>query len=168
MTVTVELRPVTFQVARRFVAEHHRHAGPPQGWLFGVGLYRADDLIAVGIAGRPVARGADDGRTVEITRVCTLGDANACSTLYGALCRAAKALGYRRAITYTLATEPGSSPAAAGFVRDGDVSARPSWASASFARYDHDLFGNPRRDPGPKTRWVRELEKPPRSSDRVP
>ena len=38
----------------------------------------------------------DDGTTIEVTRVCTDGTANACSLLYGAMWRAAKALGYLR------------------------------------------------------------------------
>lgn len=86
----------------------HRHCEPDRGWLFGTSLWLDDELRSVAIAGRPKGRGYDDGRTIEITRVCTLGDPNACSILYGALCRAAKALGYQRAVTYTLADEPGT------------------------------------------------------------
>lgn len=158
MTERLARRPITRRAARGFVAAHHRHAAsPPPGWLFGVGLYRDGELVAVGIAGRPVARNLDDGETVEIARITTLGDRNACSTLYGALCRAAQALGYRRAITYTLASEPGTSPAAAGFSRAADTCEAPSWARDQRARYDADLFGTPRRDTGPKVRWVRDL-----------
>lgn len=83
----------------------------------GVGVYLGDELVGVGILGRPTARNMPPG-TAEITRVTTLGTPNACSMLYGALTRAAKALGYKRVITYTLESEPGTSLRAAGFVID--------------------------------------------------
>lgn len=101
-----ELRPIALRRARAFVNEHHRHNVAPQGWLFGVQLVCGTETVGVGIAGRPIARMADDGRTVEITRLTLVEGApkNAATRLYGALCRAAKALGYLRAITYTLGT----------------------------------------------------------------
>ncbi|GLI00644.1 XF1762 family protein [Phytohabitans aurantiacus] len=58
-------------------------------------------LVGVAIVGRPVARHLDDGLTLEVTRVATDGHRNACSLLYAAAWHAAKALGYRRLITYT-------------------------------------------------------------------
>lgn len=151
--VTVNLRPVTLAEARRFVGEHHRHNLPPRGWLFGVGIEVYGELVGVAVAGRPVARALDDGLTVEITRACTLGHGNANSMLYGALRRAAKALGYRRVYTYTLAEESGCSLRAAGFVMDAELAARPTWDTPSRARDQTDLFGNERRPAGPKVRW---------------
>ena len=64
---------------------------------------------------RPVSRYLDDGHTLEVTRLCTIGEKNACSFLYGASARAAKALGYSRIITYTLDTETGISLRASGW-----------------------------------------------------
>jgi hypothetical protein len=133
---TLYLRPISLKRARAFVADFHRHNVPPQGWKFGVALADADGQeVAVGIAGRPIARHLDDGLTLEITRICTLGDRNACSRLYGALTRAGQALGYSRFITYTLATEPGSSPRAAGFtpVDRTDTRSR-SWSTPTRPR----------------------------------
>jgi len=155
--VSAELVPVTQKAARAFVAEHHRHSAPPRGDVFRVGLEIDGMLVGVVMAGRPTAAGLQDGRTLEVTRLCTLGDDNACSMLYGAACRAARALGYRRVYTYTLAGEHGSSLKAAGFVLDGDVAARASWSFPNRPRYDSNLFGERTRDPGPKHRWVREL-----------
>lgn len=154
----MELRPVTLTAARRFVAETHRHAGPPQGWLFGVGLYLGDELIGIGIAGRPLAAGLQDGRTVEITRISVVDShPNACSRLYGALCRAAKALGYQRAITYTRSDEPGTSPTAAGFNAVAKTKPR-NWAEQSGRpRYDTNLFGEKIVQESPRVRWEREL-----------
>ena len=72
-------------------------------------------IVGVVIAGRPVARHLDDGWTLEVTRLCTDGTANACSKLYAAAGRAARALGYTRLITYTLPAEGGASLRAAGW-----------------------------------------------------
>ena len=63
----------------------------------------------------------DDGDTLEVLRVCTLGTPNACSKLYGAARRAAFAMGYTKVITYTLASESGASLRAAGFVQEASV-----------------------------------------------
>jgi hypothetical protein len=51
----------------------------------------------------------DDDYTAEITRLATDETKNACSFLYAACTRAAKALGYRRLLTYILCSEPGES-----------------------------------------------------------
>lgn len=151
--------PLTLAEARRYVALHHRHNDPPRGHRFSIGLRREDGTLAgVVIAGRPVARGADDGRTIELTRLTTTGDRNACSRLYGAACRAAAAMGYRRAITYTLDSETGTSLRAAGFRDEGPVRAR-SWAHTKGPRcLDRPtLFDAPRMPTGPKRRWVRDF-----------
>ncbi len=71
--------------------------------------------MGVAIVGRPVSRYLDDGATLEVNRLCSTGEKNVCSFLYGAAARAAKALGYQRIITYTLDTEPGTSLRAAGW-----------------------------------------------------
>lgn len=153
----MELVPITRDQAGAFVAEHHRHNGPPIGWLFGVGLQRGGELVAVAMAGRPSARMLDDGRTLEITRLCTLGDRNAASRLYGALCRAGAALGYRRAITYTLQSEPGSSLRGAGFGDPAPVEQRETWARPSRGRYERNIWGEPVLPPEPRIRWQRVL-----------
>lgn len=72
-------------------------------------------MRGVAIVGRPVARSLDNGWTLEVNRLCTDGKRNACSMLYGAAWRTAKALGYRRLITYTLPEEGGASLRATGW-----------------------------------------------------
>lgn len=52
-------------------------------------------------------------------RVCSDGTRNVCSMLYGACCRIAKEMGYRRVITYTLASEDGASLKASNFICEG-------------------------------------------------
>lgn len=79
----------------------------------------------VAIVGRPVARGLDDGWTLEVTRTCTDGTKNANSMLYGAAWRAARALGYRRLVTYTLVEESGTSLRAAGWKTVHETRGRP-------------------------------------------
>lgn len=83
---------MTLKAAARYVAEHHRHNRPPQGGLFAAGAMLGGQLVGVVIVGRPVARLLDDGQTAEVTRLCTNGQLNACSLLYGAAARAARAL----------------------------------------------------------------------------
>lgn len=114
-------------------------------------------MVGVGVAGRPVGRGLDDGVTMEVTRTCTTGAQNANSMIYGALCRASQALGYQRVVTYTLAEEDGGSLRAAGFVLDEELDARPAWDYTDQARVQVDIFGEERRPPGAKKRWIRIL-----------
>lgn len=125
------LVPITLREACAFIAQHHRHNKPPRGWKFGVGLRCGDALVGVATAGRPVARHFDDGLTLEVNRACTDGTRNANSKLYGAVWRAAKAMGYRRCITYTQSDETGASLRAAGWRRVKELSPRKSWAEST-------------------------------------
>lgn len=154
--MSLRLVPMTITAAARYVGKNHRHNRGPQGGLFACGVEEAGSLVGVAIAGRPVQYKLDDGLTVEITRVCSNGTANACSKLYGALCRAAGAIGYERAITYTLAEEPGTSLKAAGF---HPVATVPAIArtTGKRTRVQVDLFGEQTRPPGEKIRWERSL-----------
>lgn len=112
--------PISLKQANTFIADKHRHNGPTVGHKFSIGLVDNDNhLIGVAICGRPVSRYLDDGLTLEINRLCTTGTANACSMLYGACRRAAKAMGYKKIITYTLQSEPGTSLKASGFICEG-------------------------------------------------
>lgn len=113
MSLTVV--PINFADAAAFVTMRHRHHAAPQGCKFAIGASAGGRLVGVAIVGRPVARGHDDGLTAEVTRLCTDGTRNACSLLYGAAWRAARAMGYRRLITYTLPEEGGASLRGAGW-----------------------------------------------------
>lgn len=129
--MTLQIRPVTFRAACAFVQQLHRHNKPPRGHKFSVALHDGEALVGVAMAGRPVARHYDDGLTLEVNRTCTDGTPNANSMLYGAIWRAARAMGYQRCITYTQADESGASPRAAGFLRVKDLPARKGWADSS-------------------------------------
>jgi hypothetical protein len=127
----MKLKPITFREACAFVAEHHRHNKPPRGHKFSVGLVDGDKLVGVAMAGRPIARAFDNGLTLEVNRTCVDGTPNANSMLYGAVWRAAKAMGYERCMTYTQADETGASLRAAGWVKVKELPPRKSWAESS-------------------------------------
>ena len=129
------IEPIALSLANSFVAAWHRHSRPVVGHLWSLGLW-ADvlDLRGVAIVGRPVARALDDGMTVEITRLATDGTRNACSALYGACCREARRRGYRRVVTYTLATESGASLRASGFRPSAHVKGR-QWDTPARRRF---------------------------------
>lgn len=110
---------VSLAAANAFVAEHHRHHKPVRGHKFSLGCAVDGQLIGVAIVGRPISRYLDNGHTLEANRLCTDGTRNACSFLYGAAWRAALALGYRKIVTYILASENGASLRAAGWACAG-------------------------------------------------
>ena len=131
--------PLSLADANRYVAEHHRHSNPTTGHKFSIGAAIGERVVGVAICGRPVARGLDNGWTLEVLRVCSTGTQNVCSFLYGACWRAARALGYRKLVTYTLKSEPGVSLKASGWRIVGEVKAR-SWDTPSRPRVDrHEL-----------------------------
>lgn len=152
--------PIGLDEARRFVQQHHRHNVPPPGHKFSIACYDGDRLCGVAMVGRPVSRMMDDGLTLEITRNCTDGTYNACSKLYGACVRAAKALGYRKIITYTLETEPGTSLKASGWTVIQRNCGGGSWSAPSRPRElaQTTLFGQEvKYETCKKVRWEREL-----------
>jgi hypothetical protein len=157
----LRLVPITLAEARRFIAEHHRHNDAPVGHRVSVGLSDGEKLVGVGVLSRPMARMSDDGRTAEVTRVATDGSRNACSMLYGALTRAAWALGYDRLITYTLPDEGGASLRASGWHEDAVID-HPAWKHTSGPRSADrpTLFYEAKMPVGKKVRWVKERSEP--------
>jgi hypothetical protein len=128
--------PCEYADAVAFVNRHHRHHKPPCGHKFSLCVSDEEEKVrAVVMVGRPVARGNDDGMTLEVTRLASDGCPNACSCLYGAAWRAAKALGYGRLITYILDTEPGTTLKAAGWKCLGQRGGG-SWNCPSRPRVD--------------------------------
>src|SRR5688572_21417242 len=98
----METVPLHLKEANQFVAQHHRHNLPCVGCKFAVGAAQGGKLVGVAVAGRPVARRLDDGKTLEVLRVATDGTPNVCSFLYARCARIARLMGYERVITYTL------------------------------------------------------------------
>ncbi|HEY2763373.1 MAG TPA: XF1762 family protein [Pseudonocardiaceae bacterium] len=143
--MSLRLVPVTRATARGFVTLHHRHHRPPPGSVFNVGVANdADELVGVAMCGYPVAREWADGQTLEVNRTATDGTEHANSMLYAACWRAAKALGYRRLITYTQAGESGASLRAAGWRVVAQRPPRRGWDTPSRPREDRGVDGIPR------------------------
>lgn len=147
--MSLRIAPCTVKAAIRFVAEHHRHLPRVQGGLFAVAVAdEAGAVRGVALAGNPARVWQGTGR-IAVLRVATDGAPNACSMLYGALARAARALGYLEIWTYTLPEEPGTSLRAAGFADHGLTDGG-----------EHSRLSRPRRAavrPEPKRRWLRRL-----------
>jgi hypothetical protein len=128
--------PCEFSEAVSFVRQHHRHHRPPVGHKFSLAVADESGTVrGVCMVGRPVARGNDDGWTLEVTRLASDGCPNACSCLYSAAWRSAKSLGYRRCITYILDCEPGVTLKAAGWKCLGQRGGG-SWNCQSRPRVD--------------------------------
>jgi hypothetical protein len=146
----LKIVPSSIRAANEFVRLHHRHHGVVQGAKFALAV--ADEggaVVGIALVGRPIARLLDDGITLEVTRVATDGSSNACSALYGAARRVARELGYKKIITYTLASEPGTSLKAAGWTMT-TTSAGGSWSRDSRPRND-------KHPTEPKQRWEATL-----------
>jgi hypothetical protein len=145
--------PLELKDATEFVRKNHRHNEPVYRDKFRCGCVDENGVLrGVVQVGRPKARALQDGRTVEIVRNCSDGYKNACSFLYARALRAAKALGYERAITYILESEDGASVKASGFIYEADVKGGRNW----------DCPSRPRNTIMPtcnKQRWVKYLNK---------
>lgn len=136
MSPRLSIVPISFAEAAEFVRLVHRHHPSPVGHKFSIATSDETGVVrGVAVVSRPVARNADDGWTLEVTRVATDGAPNACSILYGAAWRATKALGYKRLITYTLKSEPGTSLRAAGWKIIGETGGG-TWSRTSRPRVD--------------------------------
>lgn len=126
--MTLQLRPVTWREARRFIAQFHRHNKPPTGAVFSIGLETDGILVGVLTAGRPTRSQDNDGYTLEVTRNTIRENIpNGASKLLGAARRAAAGLGYRRLLTRTRADEPGTSLHAAGWLPISVTTGTESW-----------------------------------------
>ena len=140
--------PCPVKVAMRFNAEVHRKLPAIQGGMWAVAAVIADKTIGVAIVGHPQARLTSQRiAELEILRVAVIeGSRNACSALYGACARAARAMGAADLTTTIHIDEPGGSLIAAGWVRIGETDGG-EWSRPSRAR-------NPAKDARPKVRWA--------------
>lgn len=146
----LETNPITLREASHFINQFHRHHVAPQGHKFSIALSDGDITVGAIIAGRPVSRHMDDGRTLEITRCCVKEVyKNGVSQLYAAACKVAKAMGYKRVITYTLSEESGTSMKAANF-RILRKSKGGSWSAKKRLRVD-------KHPTGEKVLWLKEI-----------
>ena len=134
----LRLRAIEFREAAAYIDQFHRHHQRPSGWKFGTCVVDDDgNICGVIIVARPVAREIANRHpdTLEVVRCCTDGSKNAASMLYSAAWSAARALGYRRLITYVLESEPGTSLKAVGWKCVAKVRGK-SWNTPTRQRID--------------------------------
>ena len=132
--------PINFRQACQFIRDVHRHHKPPQGRKFALAVEKDGKVVGVAVVGRPVSRHLDDGRTLEVTRLCTDGTPNACSKLYSTSWRIAREMGYWRMVTYIVEEESGVSLKASGWKRDGPAGGG-NWDKPGRPRKRSDHIG---------------------------
>ncbi len=147
--MSYKFTPISLKSANEFVLSHHRHNKPVAGHKFSIGLTDSiGNIVGVGIASRPVARMADDGKTIEIVRVCVKeGYKNACSQIYARLIKISRLLGYQKVITYTLAKESGATMRALGAKQAGILKGR-EWSRAKRPRISQTVYAEE------KIKWI--------------
>lgn len=156
----LEIHDIGRKTAQAFVERHHRHCKAAAGDRLRLCAMNGPDIVAVCVAGRPVARHIDQFSVLEITRLCVRHDLeipglvwNACSQLYAEAARRAEGItGVTRVITYTLRTEEASGLKALGWT--------PLYATAERTA-GWDCQSRPRdrsrTDHAPKVLWEKRL-----------
>lgn len=151
----LEARPISLREANAYVVQNHRHHDRATGHKWSIGAYKDGELCGVAIVGRPTGRRLDDGKTLEVTRLCTDGTHNACSFLYAAAARRARREGYAKIITFILQSEPGTSLRAAGWKLEAEKDGRPCWNKQRYADRPEQMTMFPKKEPPAeyKQRW---------------
>ena len=139
---------VPLKEANDFVRVWHRHHNPVPGHRFSLAAIKRGAVCGVAIVGRPVSSNTCQETIVEVVRLATNGERNACSKLYGAAAREAKKRGFASIQTFTLPEEGGASLRAAGWENVGMSEGRP---------WDHRP-GRVSINRGPKLKWRKNLD----------
>jgi hypothetical protein len=142
----MQVTPLTIKQANELISRLHRHHKPVVGHRFSIGLLNQGVLVGAAVVGRPVAREVEQYTIAEVTRLVTDGTPNACSMLYSACARAAKAMGFTKIQTYILDSEPGTSLKASGWKLEGKTAG---------GNWNHSWRKGRREDQPmePKSRW---------------
>jgi hypothetical protein len=142
--------PISLKTAAGYISTHHRHHQPLQRDKYRVAAVVSGEIVGVVQVNRPVSRILDDGKTLEVVRLCTNGERNVCSFLYSRAARIAKELGYEKIITYILCSESGDSLRASGWHKEADIKGK-SWDCPSRKRVDKHPICD-------KQRWAKYLQ----------
>ena len=158
--MAMEARQISLREANAYVIANHRHHDRATGHKWSLAAYKDGVLCGVCIVGRPTARRLDDGKTLEVTRLCTDGTKNACSFLYAAAARRARREGYERIITFILEGEPGTSLRAAGWKLEKEKAGKPSWNRQRYESKPEQLSMIQKKTPPAvyKQRWAKILQ----------
>lgn len=162
--INIKAIPIELRDAQNYINEHHRHHQAAHRDKFRLAAMDDDgNLVGVVQVGRPVSRVLDDGKTLEVLRLCTNGQKNVCSFLYSRAARIAKELGYTKIITYILESESGMSLKASGWKKEADGVGGSSWNVPSRPREvvatQMSLFPEKPKYPvnEKKQRWSKQL-----------
>lgn len=139
----LQFRLASWAEAKAFVIAHHRHHGPPQGYILAIAATHRDKIVGVAIVGRPVSRVMAARGYLEVTRTCTV-TWGVNRELYR---RAAQ---FAPIITYTMDGETGQSLVAAGWVKEAHRTGRPSDWNSPARRREGAV-------PAGRTRWAAPL-----------
>lgn len=160
--VRLQVVPCELRDANDFVTRLHRHHKKATGHRWSCAVQASGETVGVAIVGRPVARMTDQRKIVEAIRVCTDGTPNACSALYGAVCRQQRAHAYEKAQTFILESEPGTSLRAAGWkpvaYSDGGTWSRPSRGGRTTPRLIARCDGSAPARHSPNSTWRKRHE----------
>lgn len=160
MSKTIKARRIALREANAYVEQYHRHHGKVAGHKFSIGAYKDGQLVGVAIVGRPTGRYLDDGKTLEVTRLCTDGTKNACSFLYSASARTARKMGYSKIITFILQSESGTSLRAAGWICEAKKAGGLCWNKQRYANKPEQMTLFQKKTPPReyKQRWSMQLK----------
>ena len=156
--------PIELKDAQNYINKFHRHHQAAHRDKFRIAAMEDGEIIGVVQVGRPVSRVLDDGHTLEVLRLCTIGEKNVCSFLYSRAARIAKEMGYTKIITYILESEPGTSLRASGWKLEADGVGGSDWNVPSRPREvvasQMSLFPEKQKYPvgEKKQRWCKWLQ----------
>lgn len=132
----MKAKPIELKEAQSYINQYHRHHQAAHRDKFRIAAINDDDGKIIGViqVGRPVSRVLDNGKVLEVLRLCTNGDRNVCSFLYSRAARIAKEMGYDKIITYILESEDGTSLKASGWKLEADKVGGNDWNVPSRPR----------------------------------
>lgn len=126
--------PMELKDAQNYINTYHRHHQAAHRDKFRIAAMEDGKIVGVVQVGRPVSRMLDDGKTLEVLRLCTTGRKDVCSFLYSKASRIGKEMGYSKIITYILESEPGTSLKASGWTLEDDGVGGANWNVPSRPR----------------------------------
>lgn len=158
----LEAEPIELKQAQAFINQLHRHHAAAVRDKFRIAAKRDGQIVGVAQVGRPISRNLCDGYTLEVIRLCTDGSKDVCSFLYSRCARIAKEMGYRKIITYILATETGTSLKASGWTLEDDNCGGATWENCTRTKerpVQLSMIEQKQKYPVgiPKQRWSKEL-----------
>ena len=159
----MKAEPMELKEAQAYINRYHRHHQAAHRDKFRIAAKDGNEIIGVIQVGRPLSRVLDDGKTLEVLRLCSNGDKNVCSFLYSRAARIAREMGYTKIITYILESESGTSLKASGWHCEASNVGGSNWNVPSRPReviaQQISMFDERPKYPidVKKQRWIKEL-----------